>query len=238
MAGKNPGYWRREKELADALAEAAKGATEWTKAIKAGTGAIGSGGGGKPGTGGGPGGSAGGTAAGGAAAPPTAPSVMSNIASFARGSAIAAAGATVAIGAKLATAGLTAAARGQDVSAGISFAGDQIASNIPFFGEAANKRVSVGEGVLSDLNALTNPLAAQGYNTNRIRERAAPIFQAQQERVYADQNDNADVAMKAVESSDTIDFIRGYANFLGAPTGPLVRSVFELFNGNGIHGAK
>ena len=246
-------YWRREAELADALADAKVAADGFVKALEKGAGLLGKGGGGAGGPGGlGPGG-------GGAASSkvPTAKAPMtkgsgggfadgvglsglrSRVATAggargfagamagraALGGAVAGVAAVGAIGANLASAGLGSVARGGDFSAGASLQGDRLISALPFgLGEQARGRVQVTEGVISDLNSITGDLAALGVDTTTIREEAGPILRAQQKRRLADQRANANYGEAQGESETFI--------------GELGRSLHEFFGSAGLNGAK
>lgn len=130
-----------------------------------------------------------------------------------------------AVGANLASAGINAAAKGQDISAGVAFAGDKLAAAIPYFGEAANKRVVTTEGVTSDLNALTNNLARAGFSfSDELLGQVAAQKRGENERLYDDQNRNADLARRQIEN-DTI-------------IGALGRDLHSTFGRAGRHGVK
>lgn len=96
--------------------------------------------------------------------------------------------------ATLAAGGALQASRGGSFSAGVTGAGVDIASKIPFFGEwlgaAPVKRVT--EGAISDMNAATNDVArfAPGAVTPRVRAFLAKQAQQQNVNVEADRQAN------------------------------------------------
>jgi len=124
----------------------------------------------------------------------------------------------------VASAGLTAASRGQDISASIALSVDKRIQNVPFLGEGARKRVATTEGVISDLNALTNDLDALGFDTSNIAAKGAEIFKAQQERVFDAQKRNVDIGRQAVEPETLF--------------GQVARSFHGMFSDAGLNGAR